>query len=116
MHINNHPVADMTRRGRKQPVAAVELLFLRIAADIQRNTLTSVCLLGLGVLRMQATYPHRLIHARQPQRITDIHFTAERGSRHHQARAFYRKCPVNRQAKTLRNRMRLRLQFADVLA
>ena len=48
---------------------------------------------------MQTTYAHRCVNPGQPQRVPDVHFSAERCSRYDQTCAFYRESAVNCQAE-----------------
>ncbi|CNV28205.1 Uncharacterised protein [Salmonella enterica subsp. enterica serovar Bovismorbificans] len=50
---NDHPGKSLPhRRIRKQPVAAVKLLLLRIARNIERNTLPGIRMVGGLILRV----------------------------------------------------------------
>ena len=72
LQFNDDPLRGFRRRYRQQPVAAVELLFLRIAGNIQGNALAGPGLLNRLILRVQTAHAHRFIHAGQPQRIANV--------------------------------------------
>ena len=106
LQLNDHPFRSLRRPHREQPVAAIQRLFLRIANNIQGDTLASPGLPDGLVLGVQTAHAHRFIDPGQPQRITHIDLARQRRSGHHQPGTFNRKGPVDRQAKTLVLRVR----------
>ena len=72
LQFNDDPLRGFRRRYRQQPVAAVELLFLRIAGNIQGDALAGPRFCHRLILRVQAAHAHRFIHAGQPQRIANV--------------------------------------------
>ena len=72
LELDNDPVTGFRGLYREQPVAAIEVLFLRIADNIQGNTLAGPGLLNRLILRVQTAHAHRFIHTGQPQRLANV--------------------------------------------
>ncbi len=116
LECDNNPFRRRQRLLRKQPVAARNIRFFRIAANVQRDTLPGVSLVNRLVLRMQPAHAHRLFRAGEPEGFARFNLAGKRGAGHHQTGAVLAESAVSGQPETVRGAAFTLRQLAQMRA